>query len=97
MSPATGDGDATGADAAVGCAVAATVRVGICDAMTGDGVPVALGAVLPAAGCDSVGEGAAMPALGDVSPPGPDGAPHAARRTTPTSVRATARATELTR
>ncbi len=84
MSAATGDGEAVGeGGAAVGCEVGATVRDG--DGAMGAGVSVMLGAVLPAAGGDSVREGAALPSLGDESPPEPDGAPHAASTTTPTS------------
>lgn len=63
------------------------------DAIVGAAVAVALGAVLPAACGDCDGEGAALPALGDVGPPERDGAPHAARTTRPTRDRAAKRVT----
>ena len=103
MSPATGD--AAGAGTTVGAGVRGgrvwvAVGVGAMGEGVGiavsDGVPVMPGTVLPAAGGDSVGEGAAMPALGDVSPPEPDGAPHAARVTTPTRHVETSRAKDVT-
>ena len=86
-----GEGTAT-----VGTAVGAAVRVGAGDDVTGTGVPVMLGTVLPAAGGDSVGEGAALPTLGDESPPEPAGVPHDARRTKPTRHVDAARVIEVT-
>lgn len=108
MSAATGDGDAAGVGATVGAAVrGGTVCVAVGEGVIGEGdggigvrdgvpVPVMVGAVLPAAGGDPVGEGAAMPTLGEVSPPEPDGAPHAARTTRPTRHAETTRAKRVT-
>lgn len=85
MSAATGDGEPVELGTPVDGGDPDRVTVG--DGATGARDSVATGAVLPAEGGTSVGEGALGPLPGEPDAPEPTGVPHDARATKPRHIK----------